>query len=114
MSTGDFDPYKARPAAPRAPQPASFTPARKPEDDPALRMLVPIGCSPLAIAAGYAGLFSLVILPAPLALLLGLLAISDLKRHPEKHGIGRAYFGLIAGGIGTLILIVGVLLAIAG
>ena len=41
-------------------------------DSATMRMLLPVGRSGLAIAAGYAGLFALLILPAPLALLLGL------------------------------------------
>jgi hypothetical protein len=69
-------------------------------------MLLPVGRSGLAIAAGYAGLFSLVIIPAPIALILSIVAIVDLKGHPEKHGWGRTIFGLIMGLIGTVILAV--------
>ena len=32
-----------------------------------------------------------------MALVLGILAIRDLKKHPEKHGMGRAVFGLVMG-----------------
>jgi hypothetical protein len=75
------------------------------DDDPGIRMLIPIGRSGLAIAAGYAGLFALVIFPAPIALLLGVFALRDLKKHPEKHGMGRAIFGLVMGGFFSLLLI---------
>ena len=78
-------------------------------DDPVMRAIVPVGRSGLAIAAGYAGFFALLGFPAPIALVLGILAIIDLKKHPEKHGMGRALFGFITGLIGT-ILILGFLL----
>ena len=82
-------------------------------DDPAMRVLLPVGRSGYAIAAGYLGLFSLVFFPAPLALLFGLLAHRDIKRHPEKGGRGRAIFGIVMGAIFTLPLLGFMLLAIA-
>ena len=77
-----------------------------PSDDRAMRMLLPIGRSGLAIAAGYAGLFAVLILPAPIAFVLGVLAVWDIRRNPEKHGMGRAVFGLVMGALGTAILVV--------
>lgn len=74
-------------------------------DSPVTRMLLPVGRSGLAIAAGYFGLFALMILPAPVALILGILAIRDLKAHPHKRGMGRAVFGLITGALGTMLLV---------
>lgn len=74
-------------------------------DDAAMRLILPVGRSGLAIAAGYAGLFAILILPAPLALLLGILAVMDIKKHPEKHGMGRAIFAIIMGGIFSIILL---------
>ena len=79
--------------------------------DPLLRMALPIGRSWWAIAAGYFGLFSLIILPAPIALLLGIAALADIRRHPEKLGKGRAIFGVIMGLLGTGILIAGLVAA---
>jgi uncharacterized RDD family membrane protein YckC len=70
-------------------------------DDP-LRMLLPVGRSGLAIAAGYLGLLSPLLLPAPFALFAGIRAVIDLKRHPEKIGMGRAVFGIVMGGLFTL------------
>jgi sugar phosphate permease len=67
-------------------------------------MLLPVGRSGLAIAAGYAGLFALLIVPAPLALVLGLLAVRDIKKNPKKHGMGRAVFGIVMGALGTAVL----------
>ncbi len=70
----------------------------------AMRMLLPVGRSGWSIVAGYLGLFALIIFPAPLALVAGVLAFRDLKKHPEKHGRGRALFGLLMGILGTLVL----------
>jgi hypothetical protein len=49
-------------------------------------------------------LFALLACPAPIALLLGILAIRDIKQHPEKHGMGRAVFAIITGALGCLVL----------
>ncbi len=75
-------------------------------DDAGMRALLPVGRSGLAIAAGYAGLFSPLMLPAPVAILLGILAIVDIKRHPEKHGMGRAIFGIAMGVACPVLLVV--------
>ena len=66
-------------------------------------MLLPVGRSGWAIAAGYLGLFCLLLLPAPLAIICGVIAIIDIRLHPQRHGMGRAIFGIVMG-----------LLAIAG
>src|SRR6476469_514520 len=68
--------------------------------DPGMRMLLPVGRSGWAIAAGYFGLFALVLLPAPLAIILSIIAIWDVHTHEDKHGMGRAIFGLVAGVLG--------------
>lgn len=67
--------------------------------------VLPVGRSGLAIAAGYAGFFAFLVIPAPIALLLGILAAIDIKRYPEKQGMGRTIFSLISGGVGTIILV---------
>ena len=54
------------------------------------------------LAAGYLGLFSLIPFVGVLALILGIIAIVDINKHPEKHGLGRAWFGAIMGGLSTL------------
>ncbi len=72
--------------------------------NPALRMLVPIGRSWLAILAGYLGLFSLLLVPAPFAIVAGVAALRELKRNPALYGKGRAWFGIVAGSVGTLVL----------
>lgn len=73
-------------------------------DDPLLRWLVPVGRSGWAVAAGYAGLFALLVLPAPLALLLSVVALHDLRRRPGRRGRGRAVFGLVMGALGSIVL----------
>ena len=60
-----------------------------------MRLLLPVGRSPWAIAAGYFGLLSVLFVPAPLAVIFALAAIYDIRRHPRKHGMGRAIFGLV-------------------
>ena len=79
-------------------------------DDAGMRMILPVGRSGWAIAAGYLGLFALVVLPAPLALLISIIAIWDIRRtrswpHP-KRGMGRAIFGLVTGILGTAFLLI--------
>lgn len=74
-------------------------------DDALARMLLPVGRSGWAIAAGYLGLFSFLILPAPLALVAGILAILDIRRNPRKHGMGRAIFGIVMGLLGSAVLV---------
>lgn len=66
-------------------------------EDAAVRMLLPVGRSGWAIAAGYAGLFAVLCFPAPLAIILGVIAIVHLRRNPKLHGWGRAIFGLVMG-----------------
>lgn len=75
-------------------------------------MLLPVGRSALSIAAGYAGLFAVLCLPAPIALILGILAVMDMKKHPEKRGMGRAIFGIVMGALFTVVFIVCVIMAI--
>jgi hypothetical protein len=69
-------------------------------------MALPVGRSPWAIAAGYVGLFSVLLVPAPLAVLLGIVAIVDIRRHPKKHGMGRAIFAVVMGLVFTVVLLI--------
>lgn len=82
-------------------------------DSAAVRMLIPVGRSPWAIAAGYLGLFSLFGgFVAPVSIVVSIVAIRDIRAHPEKHGMGRAITGLVLGIIGTIMLVV-IIIAIA-
>lgn len=76
------------------------------DDDAVVKWLLPVGRSGFAMAAGYLALFSVLVVPAPLALLFGVLALRDIKKHPEKSGRGRAWFGIVFGGLFTILLVV--------
>lgn len=90
------------------PLPPGVQPPPRLGDDAGVRLLLPVGRSGWAIAAGYLGLFGLIVLPAPLALLVSIIAIRDIRRSRStptpKYGMGRAVFGLIIGILGTLVL----------
>ena len=74
-------------------------------DDAGMRMLLPVGRSFWAIASGYFGLLSILLIFAPFALITGILAILDIRKNPEKHGMGRAVFGIVMGALFSLILL---------
>jgi hypothetical protein len=88
-------------------------PAGLASGDAELRYLVPVGRSGFAIAAGYLALFSVLIVPGPLALVCGLLGLRSIARRPELLGRGRAWFGIVAGGIATAFLVFIVIRVIA-
>ena len=52
-----------------------------------------------AIAAFYIGLFSFFMIPAPIAVICGIMAIRDIRANPSKNGKGRAIFGIVAGSL---------------
>lgn len=65
-----------------------------------------LGRSGWAIVAGYLGLFSVLLVFAPLALGAGIVALRDIRQHPTKLGVGRAWFGIVMGAIFTALLLV--------
>ena len=69
-----------------------------------LTVALPVGRSALSIAAGYLGLFSILVLPAPFAVIVGIVALIDLKRRPHLLGRGRAVFGIVAGAVICLLV----------
>jgi len=75
-------------------------------DNTAVRMIAPVGRSWLAILAGYAGLSCILIFPSPIAIILGVAAIIDIKLHPEKRGMGRAIFAIVMGILAPLVLMI--------
>lgn len=83
------------------------------EEDAAMRMLLPVGRSGWAVAAGYLGLLSPLLVPAPFAVITAIIAIREMRRHPEKHGMGRAVFGLALGIPCTLITVAVLVMAIS-
>ena len=60
-----------------------------------------------AIAAGYLGLFSVIGLIAPIAIIVSIIAIIDISKskatNERKYGMGRAVFGLVMGIICTAV-----------
>lgn len=72
-------------------------------DDLLLRLAIPVGRSGIAILAGYLGIFSVVPFVGILSLIVGILALRDIRNHPEKHGRGRAYFAIIMGVVFSLL-----------
>jgi len=83
------------------------------EEDAAMRMLLPVGRSGWAVAAGYLGLLSPLLVPAPFAVITAIIAIREMRRHPEKHGMGRAVFGLALGIPCTLVTVAVLVMAIS-
>lgn len=79
--------------------------AARGEADPHLRWILPIGRDPVAIAAGYIAFAGFLIFPAPIALLVGLVAAVRLHRRPGRLGWARTIFALVIGGLGSLALV---------
>ena len=73
--------------------------------DPSLKYLLPIGRSGWAIAAGYLGLVSVLLIFAPFALGTGIYALRDIREHPGRLGVGRAWFGIVMGTIFTALFL---------
>ena len=94
------------------PAQSAVPPAQSAAPNAVLALVVPIGLSGWAILAGYLGLFSVLILPAPFAILCGVLALKDIRQNPHKLGLVRAWFGIIAGSF-CLLFIVGVFIIAA-
>lgn len=78
-------------------------------DNAAVRMLLPVGRSGWAIAAGYSGIVGLTLLLAPIALIISSIAFFILKRSKKKgaplRGMGRVIFGLIVGVVGSILFV---------
>ena len=88
-------------------------PVNSSEENAALGLIIPIGRSGWSIAAGYLGLFSLVVPFVGLilgigAVICGVIAVSDIKKHPEKRGLGRAWTGIVLGSVMTIIWLIAV------
>lgn len=71
-----------------------------------MRFVAPIHTSGWAVTASYLGLFSVLLVFAPFAIITGILALRDLQANPTKTGKGRAIFGLVMGAIFSLVLVV--------
>lgn len=87
------------------PAPAISTASVPQSDNEALKWVVPIGASGFALAASWLAVASLLLLPGPVAVVFGILALRDIKKHPTKSGIARAWLGIVVGTLATLTLI---------
>jgi hypothetical protein len=96
-------------ALPRVPRPEDSRGDRLPLTLRLRTLIVPPNASRWAIAAGYAGLFAIpcafLWAPGPIAIVLGIVGLRDLKRNPDRRGRGRAWFGLVTGVLVTSFLI---------
>jgi len=75
------------------------------ELDSSAKYCLPLGVSIWALAAGYLALFSVLLLPAPFALLSGVMALRDIRRNPSKRGLVRAWLGVAMGALFSLLLL---------
>jgi len=93
--------------------PASQVPGFIPSEQ-GLQFLVPTArTSRPAMAAGYLGIFAFFFPPMGVAaLVLGILGVRDLKKHPEKNGWGRAITGIVLGALVTIAMLVLVVLLV--
>lgn len=66
-------------------------------DDALTRALIPVNVPSIAMVAGYLGLLSILIFPAPGALIAGIVGVVHLRKHPEKSGMGRCITGIVLG-----------------
>ncbi|NNM28830.1 MAG: DUF4190 domain-containing protein [Akkermansiaceae bacterium] len=100
---------KQPPPVPPDPPSPSLAPETPLGQDAGMRLVLPVGRSIWAIIAGYLGLLAILVVPAPLALLTGIIAVIDIRksRHSAepKHGMGRAVFGIVMGLLFTATLV---------
>ena len=73
--------------------------------DPKLQLLIPTGLSSNAVTAGYLGLFSFMIVTAPVAILCGILGLREIRTHRELRGRGRAWFGIVMGSAALVVFV---------
>ncbi len=79
-----------------------------------MAVFLPVDVAPLALVAGYLGLFSLILAPAPISVLVSWLALRDLERNPGRSGKARAYFGLGMGLFFSAILVAAIVAGASG
>lgn len=90
------------PQQPQQHEQGQYVPSQqKMGDQLGMRVLLPVGRSGWAIAAGYLGLLSVTLVLAPLAIICSIIALVSINKSKftdnKKRGMGRAIFGLIMG-----------------
>lgn len=70
----------------------------------AVGFIAPVDTSPWAMVAGYVAIFSLLLLPGPFAVVLGVVALRHCGKNPHLRGKIRAWFAISFGGLMTFIL----------
>lgn len=83
-------------------------------NDSEIKYILPVGRSGWAIAAGYLAflniLFILSIVTAPVTLIFAYLGWRDIKKNPDKLGMGRIYFAVITSVLALLLLFLSIVL----
>jgi hypothetical protein len=83
-----------------------FDPSLKPRSSTGMTdSVLPTDMPWSAILSLYLGLGSFLFIFAPFSVIISIIALRTLKNEPELSGRGRAWFGLIAGIIGTALLV---------
>lgn len=118
MPPSAANPFADQLAAPAAPvSPIYYPPgSTNLEDNVGMRLVIPIGTSPWAIASGYLGLISLICplgFLGPFGVITGILAFRQIRRTPKLGGTVRAIVGIVLGIIGTVLFLVFVIAIIA-
>jgi len=67
--------------------------------------LGPPSPDPIAVASGYLGLLSVLIVPAPIALATSLICLRRARANPDFVGRSRAWFGIVMGIPGTILIV---------
>lgn len=67
---------------------------------------------PPALIAYYCGVFSILLFPAPFALILGIIGLNKIKREPALPGKAHAIVGIVLGSIFGLLWLGLILLAV--
>jgi hypothetical protein len=61
------------------------------------------------LIAGYLGIFAILVIPAPIALIMGIVALRDIKKRQSRGekigGKGRSIFAIVIGGLITFIFV---------
>ena len=69
-----------------------------------LKLVLPMATPFTAIIAGYLGLLSLLLIPAPFAVIFGVVGLVQIQRRERSYGKVRCWVGILLGGAGTLLL----------